>query len=165
MTTIAVPPLSMFVCSTTIGTMGTPNPLDTKAVQKFRGLRGVFKITVTNWTKTLEDPPEAPYYFSFIMKGGTGRYRTDPGRPFYYINNTAVDNSLVYLETKFANNTTYNTLMVTTKEDTGITYLFTFSVSISQTSFPTIQRIDDPSILPITGRVDVKVENYHVNYM
>ena len=163
MTTIAVPPLSMFVCSTTIGAMGTPNPLDTKAVHKFRGLRGVFKITVTNWTKTLVD--EAPYYFSFIMKGGTGRYRTDPGRPFYYVNNTAIDNSLKSLKTKFANNTTYNSLIVTTNEDTGITYLFTFSVSISQTSFPTIQRIDDPAILPITGRVDIKVENYHVDFI
>ena len=163
MTTIAVPPLSMFVCSTTIGAMGTPNPLDTKAVQKFRGLRGVFKITVTNWTKTLVD--EAPYYFSFIMKGGTGRYRTDPGRPFYYVNNTAIDNSLKSLKTKFANNTSYNSLTVKTNEDTGITYLFTFYVSISQTSFPTIQRTDDPAILPITGRIDIKVENYHVDFI
>ena len=163
MTTIAVAPLSMLVCSTTIGAMGTPNPLDTKAVQKFRGLRGVFKITVTNWTKTLVD--EAPYYFSFMMKGGTGRYRTDPGRPFYYVNNTAIDNSLKHLKTEFANNGTYNSLIVTTNEDTGITYLFTFSVSISQTSFPTIQRIDDPAILPITGRVDIKVENYHVDFI
>ena len=133
MTTIAVPPLSMFVCTSTIGAMGTPNPLDTKAVQKFRGLRGVFKITVTNWTKTLVD--EAPYYFSFIMKGGTGRYRTDPGRPFYYVNNTAIDNSLKHLKTEFANNGTYNSLIVTTNEDTGITYLFTFSVLCKQKIF------------------------------
>ena len=163
MTTIAVPPLSMFVCTSTIGAMGTPNPLDTKAVQKFRGLRGVFKITVTNWTKSLVD--EAPYYFSFTMKGGTGRYRTDPGRHFYYVNNTAIDNSLKPLKTQFANSPTYNSLIVTTNEDTGITYLFTFSVSISQTSFPTIQRIDDPAILPITGRVDIKVENYHFDFI
>ena len=160
MTTIAVSPLTMFVVNTSIGTMGTPNTLDTKVAQKFRGLRGVFKITVTNWTT----PPIVPYYFSFIMKGGTGRYRSDPGRPFHYQNNTAVDNSLQHLQTESTTNNSYNSLIITTKEGvSGIMYLFTFPVSIGQTSFPTIQRIDDPAILPITGRVDVKVENYSVN--
>ena len=80
MTTIVVPPLSPFIFNTNIGTSGNPNPLDDKLPLKFRGLRGIFKITVTRWGAT------PPYYFSFVMKGGTGKYNSDPGRPFFFFN-------------------------------------------------------------------------------
>ena len=241
MATISVPPLSPFVFTTKIGEAGK-QPLNTSAPQKFRGLRGVFKITVTRAS------PSPPYYFSFVMKGGTGKYRTDPGRPFFYLQQTAVDNHLNYLESVFEPNTTYNTLKIKTKEprllgpwgavasvtaggmvtgvgtefetggpgaavqpgnniyivsaapgnpvsfmtvvtvdsntqlqctpttaigasdagqiflDDSVLYVFTFPVSISQWSFPTIQRIGNQTN-KIEGPVTVRVENYAINYI
>ena len=48
--------------------------------------------------------PTVPYYFSFVMKGGTGQYNSDPGRPFFPLNNTMVDNSLNHLTSSFNKN-------------------------------------------------------------
>ena len=156
MTTIVVPPLSPFAFNINIGTAGMPHLLDNKLPLKFRGLRGIFKITVTRYT---DDPP---YYFSFVMKGGTGRYRTDPGRPFFYLMGSAVDNNSKYLKVEFLRNTTYNNVKIKTEEGSAsITYLFTFPVSISQWTFPTIQRTD--GLNPIIGVVSIKVENYAIN--
>ncbi len=160
MTTISVPPLSPFVFTTQIGEAGGPakQPLNTPEPQKFRGLRGVFKITVTR------SNPVPPYFFYFVMKGGTGRYRTDPGRPFFYLRPTAIDNHSQYLEVVFEQNLSYNTLKIKTKETPAVLYLFTFPVSISQWSFPTIQRIGNMAN-DIEGPVAIKVENYSIDSM
>ncbi len=162
MTTINVSPLSPFVFNTTIGTPGLPNPLNSPPPQKFRGLRGVFKITVTRW-----DPASPPYYFSFVMKGGTGRYQADPGRPFFYLGNTAVDNNSTRLQVVFERNTSFNTVKIQTAEPSSVLYEFTFPVSISQWSFPTVTRGDIvvPSSNEIIGSVTIKVENYMVDYI
>jgi len=162
MTTINVSPLSPFVFNTTIGTPGLPNPLNSPPPQKFRGLRGVFKITVTRWDPPL--PATTPYYFSFVMKGGTGRYQADPGRPFFYLQDTAVDNESTRLQVTFERNTSFNTVKIQTAEPSSVLYEFTFPVSISQWSFPTVTRgdIGGPEII---GPVTIKVENYMVNYI
>lgn len=106
--------------------------------------------------------PTVPYYFSFEMKGGTGKYYTDPGRSFFPLNNTMVDNSLKHLTSSFYKNKAYSSVTITTNETPPITYLFTFPVSISQFSSPTIQRIDNTANA-ITGIVTVKVESYHIS--
>lgn len=166
MTTINVSPLSPFSFNTTIGTPGMPNPLNFPPPQKFRGLRGVFKITVTRWNPP-PVPATPPYYFSFVMKGGTGQYQADPGRPFFYLQETAVDNESNRLQVTFERNTTFNTVKIQTAESPSVLYEFTFPVSISQWSFPTVTRGDIvvPPANEIIGPVTIKVENYMVNYI
>ena len=157
MPTIVVPPLNAWAFSTTISATPTSpfSPLNTAIPQKFRSLRGVFKITVTNYS----DPPSSPYYFSFVMKGGTGRYTGDPGRPFYYILRTAVDNSLVPLIVKTMSYPMYTDVQITTKSPSSnpILYNFTFPIGITQFTFPTIKRLSGAKI---TGDVVIKVESY-----
>ena len=242
MATIVVPPLNAWAFSTTISATPT-SPLNTAIPQNFRSLRGVFKITVTNYSKPDSssqqlgpagatasvtaaglvtgvgtefkdgDPPNAvqpgdyiyivssagpvslmtvidviddltlqcsvttpilvgdagnifkfgtghhPYYFSFVMKGGTGRYTGDPGRPFYYILRTAVDNSLVPLIVKTMSYPMYTDVQITTKSPSSnpILYNFTFPIGITQFTFPTIKRLSGAKI---TGDVVIKVESY-----
>ena len=156
MPTIVVPPLNAWAFSTTISATPTfPfSPLNTAIPQKFRGLRGVFKITLTNYSV-----PLPPYYFSFVMKGGTGRSTGDPGRPFYYILRTAVDNSLVPLIVKTMSYPMYTDVQITTKSPSSnpILYKFSFPIGITQFTFPTIKRLSGAQI---TGDVTIKVESY-----
>ena len=157
MPTIVVPPLNSWAFSTTISSTPT-SPLNTPAPQNFRGLRGVFKITVTNFSKAPASPYE-PYYFSFVMKGGTGLFRGDPGRPFYYIRGTAVDNLLNYLQVETMSYLTHTDVQIRTKNPNinSILYNFRFPIGITQFTFPSIQR---KSGAKITGDVVIKVESY-----
>ena len=157
MPTIVVPPLNSWAFSTTISSTPT-SPLNTPAPQNFRGLRGVFKITVTNFSKAPASPYE-PYYFSFVMKGGTGLFRGDPGRPFYYLLNTAIDNLLNPLKVETTSYPTYTDVQIRTQHPNigPILYNFTFPIGITQFTSPSIQRLSGASI---TGDVVIKVENY-----
>jgi len=161
MTTIVVPPLNAWAFTTTISSIPS-SPLNTAIPQQFRSLRGVFKITVTNYSKPSPPPCDKchhhpPYYFSFVMKGGTGRYTGDPGRPFYYIIGTAVDNLLNPLKVETMSYPTYTDVQIKTKNSNSILYKFTFPIGITQFTFPTIQRLSGAKI---TGDVIIKVENY-----
>ena len=153
MATIVVPPLNDWAFSTTISATPT-SPLNTGIPQNFRSLRGVFKITVTNYSN-----PNPPYYFSFIMKGGTGRFTGDPGRIFYYLLGTAVDNSLNPLKVETTSSLIYTDVQIKTENPApnSILYNFRFPISITQFTFPTIQRLSGAQI---TGDVVIKVENY-----
>lgn len=105
------------------------------------------------------DPGSHPYYFSFVMKGGTGMYTGDPGRPFYYILRTAVDNLLNPLKVETISYPMYTDVQIRTKLPIAnpILYKFTFPIGITQFTFPTIQRLSGAEI---TGDVMIKVENY-----
>ena len=155
MPTIVVPPLNAWAFSTTISATPTfPfSPLNTAIPQKFRSLRGVFKITVTNYS----DP--SPYYFSFVMKGGTGMFTGDPGRPFYYILGTAVDNLSNPLNVETMSYPMYTDVQIKTKSPSSnpILYNFTFPIGITQFTYPTIKRLSGAKI---TGDVVIKVESY-----
>jgi hypothetical protein len=153
MPTIVVPPLNAWAFNTTISATPT-SPLNTAKAQNFRGLRGVFKITVTNHSGSLP-----PYYFSFVMKGGTGMYTGDPGRPFYYILGTAVDNLSNPLNVETMSYPMYTAVQIKTKRPIAnpILYKFTFPIGITQFTFPKIKRLSGAQI---TGDVTIKVESY-----
>ncbi len=183
MATIVVPPLNSWAFNTTISATPT-SILNTRKPQNFRGLRGVFKITVINYSKPRHHHHPCdkchhhpckchpcdkchhhpckchpPYYFSFVMKGGTGRFTGDPGRPFYYIRGTAVDNLLNYLQVETMSYLTHTDVQIRTKNPNinSILYNFRFPIGITQFTFPSIQR---KSGAKITGDVVIKVESY-----
>ena len=160
MTSIVVPESSARSVTTIIHAVNGMNPLDQPNQgaagkrRSFRGLRGVFKITVTNMSSA---PPNA-YSFCFIMHGGTGLYRTDPSRNFHYEIRTAIDNSLVPVTVHPA----VNKVIVETNEP--ITYEFEFPqpAAIGQNAFPVIRRIDlagPGGYLPITGNIMIAVQD------
>jgi len=192
MSTLVVPPLNAWAFSTTISATPTSS-LNTAIPQHFRSLRGVFKITVINYSKhhhpckchpcdkchhhpckchpcdkchhhpckchPCDKCHHHPYYFSFVMKGGTGRFRGDPGRPFYYLLNTAIDNLLNPLKVETTSYPIYTDVQILTKNPNTnpILYNFTFPIGITQFTFPSIQRLSGAKI---TGDVVIKVENY-----
>ena len=83
----------------------------------------------------------------------------DPGRPFYYILGTAVDNLSNPLNVETMSYPMYTDVQIKTKSPSSnpILYKFSFPIGITQFTFPTIKRLSGAQI---TGDVTIKVESY-----
>lgn len=151
MSTIIVPDLARRSFATRFAAVGGVNPLDDGSPRPFRGLRGVFLVSLTNLSSL---PPDA-HEFSFIMSGGTGLFRTDPSRNFHYKLNSAFDNEFVAVKVI----PSVNRVIVESNDD--IVYQFDFPPpqAIGQDIFPSVSRLD---LAPpaLSGDVVVRVQDY-----